>query len=145
MGKITFITTSIDEEYEIMPAIELVIESEMDLEAWVLPEICSPEHLKKRITGSSADVYVVSSNRAEKLAFIVAAYTSSPVIGLPIDGNKDEIHMIFKFKDAKKSRPTAIVGKNDTKAAAELAINLAKIPKKPPKKGLFSFLAKRQT
>lgn len=145
MGRVAFITSSIDEEYEVMPAIELVLESENDLEAWVLPDDCTPEHLRRHVLESSADVFVVSSNRAEKLASMVAACTNSPVVALPVNGDPNKINLIFKLKGVAKSRPTAIVDKNDTKAAADLAISLAEIPKKSPKKGIFRFLTKRWT
>lgn len=143
MGKIAFITSSIDEEYEVMPAIEQVMESDSDLEAWVLPPDCTPEDLKRHIIESAADVFVASSIKAEKLAYLVAACTGSPVVALPLKNTGEKPHTIFTVKGVKKAKPAAIVGINDTKLAAELAVSLAEIAKPRRKRRILNFLKKR--
>jgi len=138
MGKVTFITTSISEEYIVIPAIEQIIETDADIEAWVIPLGCTPDGLKKFIRKSDADVYVVSSINVDPIAYYVAGYTDAPVIGLPLKAAGESQHPILSCEGMPKKKPIATLETNDAKMAANLAIKIANVEKPtPPKKSIW--------
>ena len=140
MGKITFITTSISEEYIVIPAIERIMETDVDIEAWIIPLGCTPDGLKKFVKKSDADVYVVSSIKAKQLAHYVAAYTDALVIGLPLSDAGEGQHPIFQYRGMPKKKPVAILDIDDAETAASLAIQITSIQKSPPREPIWKKL-----
>ena len=85
-----------------------------DLQAWIIPENCTPGEFRKQIREAEADLYIVGSSMVNTLSSLVAAHTNKPVLGVPISGSdKDADNEMLNTKGLPTGMPYKIFAIND--------------------------------
>ncbi|MBR3269871.1 AIR carboxylase family protein [Candidatus Saccharibacteria bacterium] len=127
MCQVMIITGSRTAEEMMWSAIEDLIDVGVDIEIKTLVKNCSIYEIKEAVTESKANAFVVGSSMATSLASYIAAFTSQPVIGVPLDmENEDDILDLFKVEGLPTGTPYMITDIDDGKTAAKTALEILK-------------------
>lgn len=83
----------------------------------------TPERVKRIVEGSDAKVFIAIAGLAAALPGAVAAYTTKPVIGVPVSG-KVNLDSILSIVQMPRGIPIAAVGLDNGENAALLAAEI---------------------
>ena len=129
MGKIMLITASQSIENRLMSDVTKLAEDDIDLQAWVIPDDCTPKDFQNHIVEANADAYIIGSSMVNTLSSLVAAHTKRPVIGVPVNGDSSDVgNVILNTDGLPTGMPYGIVGVNRIKDACDFAKDLINKP-----------------
>lgn len=88
-----------------------------------------PDKVKKIVKESDADVFIAIAGLSAALPGFVASITDKPVIGVPVNVKLDGLDALLSMMQMPSGVPVAIVGIDNGKNAAHLAIRILKLKK----------------
>lgn len=113
-------------DYNIMQECEHMLEEfGISYETKVISAHRAPDLLRDYIKNCQADIFIAGAGKAAHLPGIIAAYTTKPVIGVPIEGNSLlGVDALLSIVQMPKGVPVATVGINQAANAGLLAIQI---------------------
>lgn len=118
----------------------------IDWEARVLSAHRVPEALKEYVEKQAASdtfCFIAGAGLAAHLPGVIAAYTTVPVIGVPIRAAFDGLDALLSIVQMPKGVPVATVGVNNSFNAGLLAVQMASMIEPNLKKKLADFRRER--
>ena len=120
------ITASQSIENRLMPSVTELINEDIDLQAWVVPDDCEPKDFRDHIVEADADAYIVGSSMANTLSALVAAHTKKPVVGVPISGDSSDVgNIILNTDGLPTGMPYGIAAVDNVRDVCDIAKDLA--------------------
>ena len=116
-----------DSDFSVMKqAVDILKQFKVPYEVRVLSAHRSLEALVKYVQGSSADVFIAAAGGAAHLAGAVAANTTSPVLGVPINSILNGLDSLLSTVQMPKGIPVGTLAIGDAGAvnAAILAVQI---------------------
>ena len=86
----------------------------------------APDYLKSLVEGSSAEIFIAIAGLSAALPGMVAAYSTRPVIGVPVSG-KVNLDSMLSILQMPPGVPVATVGLDNGENAALLAVEILSI------------------
>lgn len=84
----------------------------------------TPEKVRQLVEGSKADVFIAVTGLSAALPGVIAAHTTKPVIGVPVDANLDGLDALLSTVQMPPGVPVASVGIDRGENAALLAVEI---------------------
>ncbi len=84
----------------------------------------TPEKVRKLVEESSADVFIAITGMSAALPGVIAAHTTRPVIGVPVDAKLDGLDALLSTVQLPPGVPVACVGIDRGENAALLAVEI---------------------
>ncbi len=116
-----------DSDYSVMKqAVDILKQFKVPCEVRVLSAHRSPEALVKYVQDSTADVFIAAAGGAAHLAGAVAANTTCPVLGVPINSILNGLDSLLSTVQMPKGIPVGTLAIGDAGAvnAAILAVQI---------------------
>ena len=118
-----------DSDYEALkPAIMFLKENGIETDCNVMSAHRTPDIAKdyaKNADKNGIDVIIAAAGKAAHLPGVIAAFTTLPVIGVPVKGKElDGMDALFSIVQMPTGIPVATVAINDSKNAAILAVQI---------------------
>ena len=104
-------------------AMRILDDFDIGYEAIVASAHRTPERVKRIVEGSDAKVFIAIAGLAAALPGAVAAYTTKPVIGVPVSG-KVNLDAVLSIVQMPRGIPIAAVGLDNGENAALLAAEI---------------------
>lgn len=127
----------------VKPALEVLEEFEISYEFKILSAHRTPEELVeyiKEAENKGAKVFIAMAGFAAHLAGVIAAYTTLPVIGVPLATSVlSGFDALLSMVQMPSGVPVAVVGVNQAKNAAYLAVSILSIKEPALKEKLKKF------
>ena len=133
-----------DSDYDALkPAITFLKENGIETECNVMSAHRTPDLAKdyaKNAEDNGIDVIIAAAGKATHLPGVIAAFTTLPVIGVPVKGKElDGMDALFSIVQMPSGIPVATVAINDSKNAAILAVQILALGYPYLKKNLKDF------
>ena len=109
---------------------EVLKEFEVRYEVYVASAHREPEKVKKIVKESEADVFIAVAGLSAALPGFISSYTSKPVIGLPREVKLLGLDSLLSMVQMPPGVPVAVVGIENAKNAALLALQILAIKDK---------------
>lgn len=132
--KVSLICGSASDLSLIRPAIELLKEFGIALEAKILSAHRTPRELADYVSELEErgfDIVIAACGKAAHLPGVVAAYCTLPVIGLPLSASLKGLDSLLSMVQMPRGVPVATVGIDSAENAALLAVEILAL-KSPP-------------
>lgn len=122
-------------------AIKVLEENKIPYELKIASAHREPEKVKEIVNNSKADVFIAIAGLAAALPGFIASYTNKPVISVPVNVKLEGLDALLSSMQMPSQIPVAVVGIDNGKNAAYLAIRILKLKGKkstapPQRKGL---------
>lgn len=114
----------------VKPTIEIIRQFGVDVDAVVMSAHRTPEMVRAYASGENGeyDVYIAAAGKAAHLAGFIAAFTTKPVIGLPVKSSTlDGLDSLLSVVQMPPGVPVATVAINGGKNAGLLALQMLAI------------------
>jgi len=102
----------------------------------------NPEKVKKLATESGAKVFIAIAGLSAALPGVVAAHTTRPVIGVPVNSKLDGLDALLSIAQMPPGIPVGCVGIDNAKNAALLAISILSVSDPGMEKKIQAFREK---
>ncbi len=128
MSKVTIVMGSKSD----LPVVQKTIDKLKEFDVQVTPMVCSahrtPEiaaQFAKNARANGVDVIIAAAGKAAHLPGVLAAFTTLPIIGLPIKSSfMDGLDSLLSIAQMPSGVPVATVGVNAAENAAILAVQI---------------------
>ncbi len=131
MPDVSIILGSKNDQLTMMPATQVFDEFGISWEMKILSAHRTPHHLGNYVAESDAKIFITAAGLAAALPGSVAALTTRPVLGVPLDagglGGMDSILAILQMPGGIPVGTMGAVGKHGAKNAALFAIAMLSI------------------
>ncbi len=124
MSSITIILGSISDKTIFDTCKAVFDEFEVKYELKIASTHRTPERVKEIVKNSNADVFIAIAGLAAALPGVIAAETTKPVIGVPVESKLGGLDALLSIVQMPPGIPVASVGINRGENAALLAIEI---------------------
>ena len=127
MADVTIIAGSTSDKPLVAEVEKVLKEHGISYEAYIASAHLEPERVKQIVKTSKAKVFIAVAGLSASLPGFIASYTKKPVIGLPRDVKLLGLDALLAMVQLPPGVPVAVVGIDNAKNAALLAIRMLSI------------------
>ncbi|RLG57015.1 MAG: 5-(carboxyamino)imidazole ribonucleotide mutase [Candidatus Hydrothermarchaeota archaeon] len=129
MSEVAIIAGSRSDEPLVKKVEEVLGEHDITYETYYASAHREPEKVKEIVQSTKAKVFIAIAGLSAALPGFIASYTEKPVIGLPREVKLLGLDALLAMAQLPPGVPVAVVGIDNAKNAALLAIRMLKLSK----------------